>query len=69
MGALGRNTFHEVLHPGALVEDGIGGGGTSDAFAGRNNGGPGIDSEIDVDGYVAVGFVVAEEGTVGGVGS
>lgn len=68
MRANGGDTLHEVLEPGGFVEERVGGGGGADALAGSNDGGPGFDGKVDVDGDVAVGFVVAEEGVVGGVG-
>lgn len=63
-----RDSLHEFLEPGGFVEDGVCGGGGADALTCGDDGGPGFDGEVDVDGDVAVGFVVAEQGVVGGVG-
>ncbi len=68
VGALGSDALHEVLEPRALIEDWICRRGAADALAGCHYSRPSIDGKVDVDWYVAVGLVIAEKGSIGGVG-
>lgn len=68
VGSFGGDAGHELLEPGAFVEDRVCGGGAANALPSGDYRGPGVDCEVNVDDYVAIGFVVAEEGVVGGVG-